>query len=274
MKRIAALLLICLLLPLAALAQTLGQGSQRVFDDAGLMTTAQIDSLETVIAAMRKTYNTDIVVLTSYDAKIDKTEAFADDYYDYNGFGQGTDRSGLLLLIDMTNRMVYLSTSGLMIRYVTDQRRDILLEIAYQSLEKQDYAGAAEQVLARLETYLKSGIPSNQYNQDEYGNIDAYRTLTMGETALSLAAGLIAGLIFVLAVRHRYGMKGSMYRYDMHANSTVSLTGATDVYLRTQVTKTPKASSGGRPGGFSGGGRSSTHHSSSGSVHGGGGRRF
>ncbi len=277
MKRIVAVVAVCmLLLPLAALGDSLGQGSQRVFDNAKLMSQSEIARLEDLIATIQKRYNMDIVVLTSNDAKTGRSLEYADDFYDSNGFGKGDDFSGLLFLIDMNNRVPTISTTGLMIRYVTDKRLSALLDTAYAYLSKAKYGDAAYMTLAQLSLYLQNGIPANQYNQDEEGNIDWYakpRDLTVGEAAIALLAGLAMGYVFFLAVRHKYGMKGSAYQYDVKKNAAVNITGATDVYLRTQVTRVPRATS--TTGGGGMGGRSGTHRSSSGRTHGGGsGRRF
>ena len=277
MKRIIALLAMCiLLLPLPALCETLGQGSQRVFDNAKLMGESEITKLENTISKLRKQYNMDIVVLTSNDAKTDRSKEFADDFYENNGFGAGGDSSGFLFFIDMHNRVPTISTEGMMIRYVTDVRLNALLDTAYAYLSSAKYGDAAYMTLAQLSLYLQNGIPANQYNQDEEGNIDRYvkpRDLTVGEAAIALAAGFAGAVILFFAVRHKYAMKGSAYRYDLGKNTAVNITGATDVYLRTQVIRVPRASSNSSGGGF--GGRSSTHRSSSGRIHGGGsGRRF
>jgi uncharacterized protein len=123
---------------------------------------------------------------------------------------------------------------------------------------------------------LSNGIPNRQYNEDEQGTVDRYvkpRAVTLGEAAIALLAGLLSGAVLFFSVRHAYAMKGSAYKYDLQTNTNVNITGATDVYLRTQVTRTLKASSSSGGTGF-GGGRSSTHHSSSGRVHGGGSRKF
>ena len=129
--------------------------------------------------------------------------------------------------------------------------------------------------LTQLTVYLSNGIPSGQYNQDEEGTIDRYvkpRAVTLGEAAIALLVGLLSGIVLFFTVRHAYAMKGSAYKYDLNKNTTVNVTGATDVFLRTQVSRTPKASSSG--GGGIGGMGSSTHRSFSGRVHGGGSRRF
>lgn len=276
MKRIIAVIAVCLLLlPLAALGETLGQGSQRVFDNAKLMSQSEIDRLESTIKLLKSQYKMDFVVLTSSDVPVDKSQDFADDFYDNNGFGAGDDFSGILFLIDMNNRLITVSTSGMMIRYLTDARLNTLLDAINTDLTNGKYGEAAYIALVQLSVYLTNGIPGGQYNQDEEGNIDRYvkpRAVTLGEAAIALLAGLLSGTVLFFAVRHAYAMKGSAYKYDLQKNTTVTVTGATDVYLRTQVTRTPRASSSG--GGGIGGGMSSTHRSSSGRIHGGGSRRF
>jgi uncharacterized protein len=277
MKKIIAVIAACFfLLPLFARAEPLGQGSQRVFDNAKLMSQSEIDRLEGTIKLLRSQYKMDFVVLTTNDVPTDKSQEYADDFYDNNGFGEGEDLSGILLLIDMNNRLVTVSTTGLMIRYITDARLSTLLDTVAPYLTGGEYGQGAFVALAQVSVYLSNGIPSGQYNQDEEGVIDRYvkpRAVTLGEAAIALLAGLLSGVILFFTVRHTYAMKGSAYKYDLNKNTAVTVTGATDVYLRTQVTRTVRASSSSGGGGFGGLG-SSTHRSSGGRVHGGGSRRF
>jgi uncharacterized protein len=269
MKKIGALTLALFFLigiPLAASASSLGAGSKRVFDYAGLMSASEITSLEALIKDARAQYGMDIAVLTSNDAKDGASQAYADDFYDYNGFGKGPDGDGFLLFIDMHNRVTTVSTKGIMIRYITDARLSVLLDIGYAYLHNGEYGKAVTVTLMQLKFYLQQGIPSGQYNYT------TEKTLTPGEMAVSLGAGLLTALVFISVVRHQYGLKGSTYKYDLQGNTTVSVTGAEDEYLRTSVVRTRRQmpSSGGG-GGFG----SSTHRSGSGSIHGGGsGRRF
>ena len=274
-KFIAVVLLILLLLPSIAIGETLAQGKSRVFDQAELMSDNDIKTLESAIAAMRRQYDMDFVILTSGDAKTDKSQEFADDFYDNNGFGAGEDADGFLFFIDMNNRVATVSTSGQMIRYLTDARLNTLFDAAYPYLSSGEYGKAAQAALSQVTAFLKNGIPEDQYNEDEYGGVSRYQkpmSLTFWEIVIAAAAGLISALILYFSVRHKYLMKGSAYSYDLNSNASVTITGATDVYLRTAVTRTPKASS---SSGGGGGGRSSTHHTSSGRSHGGGSsRRF
>ncbi len=274
-KRIALLICLLLLVP-CTLTYALGQTEQRVFDQAHLMGQSEIDRLESRIASMRSSYGMDFVVLTADDVKTGGSQAYADDFYDQNGFGTGSDAAGLLFLIDMANREIHVSTTGLMIRYMTDVRINTLLDAVIPYVSGGEYSEAADMALSQAEVFLKNGIPQGQYNQDEEGNVDPYRppvpkTVTLGEAAIALLTGLAGALILFFSVRGKYAMKGSAYSYNLQKNAAVNITGATDVYLRTQVTRVPRASAN-SGGGM--GGRSSTHRSSSGRSHGGGGRKF
>lgn len=263
-------------LTLPASAETLGEGSARVFDYAGLMSESEITELEALIAGMRSAYNMDFVVLTSNDALTGESMAYADDFYDYNGFGVGAEWDGFLFIIDMNNRVPTISTCGLMIRYVTDVRLNALLDTAYNYLAEEKFASAAYMTLSQLDGFIQEGIPSDQYNIDESGNKDYYndtvtvRALTGTEFIIALGIGLVCALILFLSVKYRYGLKGSTYKYNLNGNTVVNITAATDVYLRTNVVRVRKqSSSSGRGSG------SSTHSSSSGRSHGGGsGRSF
>jgi uncharacterized protein len=276
MKRLYAFIIAVLVitaLPLAVSAETLGEGSGRVFDYAGLMSENEISELESLISGLRTKYGMDLIVLTSNDASTGGSQAYADDFYDYNGFGTGTGRDGFLFFIDMNNRIQTISTSGIMIRYVNDERLSDMYDTAGNYLTDGEYGSAAYMTLNQLDGFIHDGIPSGQYNINENGNIDYYREtihmLTFNEFFIALLIGLFCALIFCLFIKHRYGLKGSKYKYNLSVNTTVNITGATDVYLRTSVVKTRKQTSSG------GGSGSSTHTSSSGSSHGGGsGRSF
>ena len=160
------------------LPERLGKGGRRVFDFAGLMSEREIASLEEIIANMRKQWNMDIIVLTSFDAKTDKSQDFADNFYDTNGFGEDSDFRGFVFFIDMHNRVGTVSTTGLMIRYVTDSRLDLFFDIVYPYLASGEYGQAAYMALDQISSYLSAGIPDGQYNQDEHGNKDFFETPT------------------------------------------------------------------------------------------------
>ena len=93
-------LLLCVLF---SLPSVFAAGDQRVYDQAGLFTQAEVQELEESVAEHRKSTQMDIVIVTTDDAQGKTSQAYADDFYDYNGFGEGSDNTGVLLLIDMDN---------------------------------------------------------------------------------------------------------------------------------------------------------------------------
>lgn len=66
----------------------------------------------------------------------------------------------------MDNRELYISTTGQMIRYMTDSRIEDVLDDVYGYASDADYYGAASAFLADTETCYANGISKDQYNYD------------------------------------------------------------------------------------------------------------
>lgn len=280
-RKLAVLLAALLLLVLCALPAL--AEPPMVVDDAILFNQNQIDQMETIITRIRSKYQMDVVILTTRSTPVTTDDrrlaAFADDYYDYNGYGLGTERHGLLFMIDMNNRYTYISTRGDMILYINDSREEELLDAAYEYLSSNRGKGTIA-FLQKLEELLADGIEEGTFVYDEVTGkriSGLYNKLTQDELILSLIAGLIAFFVPFASVHGAYNLKGKTYRYDVNANASRLLTVDSHRFIREKVTRTttPPPSSGGGGHGSSGGGRGSgVHVSSSGASHGGGGRHF
>ncbi len=281
-------LVFLLLLGQTVLAADLASGSARVFDQANLFTPTQEQTLEQEISKLRTAIKMDVVVLTSTGAKYSANDsqaekngmAFADDFYDQNGFGSGEAKSGLIYFIDMSNRMPIITTCGAMINYITDARLEIMLDAAWQPLADSDFVASVSSILQNTKKYVDSGIPEGQYQYDTETGMPTttpHKVLTIAEAGLAVGVGAVAAAILYFAVRATYQLKGSTYHYDLSEHSSVQITGSKDEYLRTSISRIPRPRppvNRGGGGGF-GGNRSGTHISGGGVTHGGGGgRRF
>ncbi|NLY45011.1 MAG: TPM domain-containing protein [Tissierella sp.] len=245
-----------------------------VIDNAGLMTEDEVTDLNQKANALSEEYNMDIVIVTADHLEGKTTREFADDYFDYNDFGRGASYDGILFLIDMENRIPYISTTGVAIRYFTDQRLDAILDLAYDSgLPEGDYYGAALGFLEGSENYLQKGISSDQYNEPEH--IPKENKLTSTDIIIGLLGGLGVGGVFVLSTISQYRFKKRPNPYSYRSNSAVNFHRNEDrlinsftthrVIPKPQPTNTSRSTSG----------RSTTHRSSSGRTHGGrSGRKF
>lgn len=242
-----------------------------VFDEAGLLSNEQITSLETEANQLSESYNMDIVITTTNDAQGKSPREYADDYFDYGGFGVGTDFDGILFLIDMDNREAYISTSGIGIRYLTDERIERILDEVFESgLSDGDYYGATMGFLNGTRNYLQMGIPSDQYNEPEDAVVP--NKLTFFDVLVGLIGGTTTGGIFYGTTKSKYKLRNPGNAFSYRNNSIVNVVPSEDKLVDSIVTNRiiPKPVNTNN----SSSGRSSTHRSSSGRSHGGGGRKF
>lgn len=274
-KRLSLVLALCLLcLSSLALADT-----PHVTDEADLFTSAEEAELEALILQFQEKTNMDFAVLTTEDDR-GSLQATADAFYEQGGYGLDEYRSGAAYYIDMYQRTPYLSTTGVMIDYLTDERIEAAHESSYDRLVQGDYAGAVEQMIYAVYGYVQAGIPEGQYRYDVVTGqrLTAFhKSLTPSEVLVCGLIALVLALLFIKNVQGRYALKGSTYSYDRAANAACTLTGQTDDYLRTTTVRAPKAPPPQPGGGGSShrSGGSGVHTSSGGMTHGGGaGRKF
>lgn len=295
-KGILICLLICTFLVMGSMAVWADQtgavsGQPRVFDQAGLFSETEIIQLEEKIAQCRKSTKMDVVIVSAYADGERSAEEYADDYYDYGGFGVGKKASGVLLLYYMDGPgqpggECYISTAGTMINMLTDERIESILDDVYGDLGNRDFAGATEHFLEDVKVYVKEGVESGQYTYDrDTGEIVRYHSIRLYEVAIAMViAGILAGSV-CLDIKKRYAMKQSSrevsnslqaYRADCAFHFSVAGDKMINKYVRSiPIPRNTSGGSGGRGhSGSSSAGRSTIHTSSSGSSHGGGGRRF
>ncbi|MBR5508863.1 MAG: TPM domain-containing protein [Lachnospiraceae bacterium] len=271
---IPAVLLLCL-----SFSQTvLAANTTYVIDDAGLFSKSEINAINDKIEQLQADTNMGYIVVTTEDAEGKSSQEYADDTYEASGVGIGDDYSGMLYLIDMDNREICISTEGQMIRYLTDDRIESILDSAFNDVADGNYADSALTVLEDAEDYIEEGIVSDQHNYDsETGESDYYYEDEGGFPIFSMLFGMIVGLIAALikyfVVKGDYQLTSDTYEYPLAEKSSLDLNVTEDRLVNKFVThrripKDPPPSSSGSSG------RSTVHHSSSGRTHGGGSRKF
>lgn len=239
-----------------------------VVDQADLLTDQEEAEIGSYIEEMSETWKQDYVVVTTDDAEGKDSEEYADDYYDYHGYQE----NGVLYLIDMDNRNVWISTSGAMIQFLTDSRIESVIDAGYGELKAGNYGQTFLFMLERTAMYMEKGIPDNQYTYNrDTGEVIRHYALSGWEITLAVIAALVCGGAFFGVTRARYQMKMGNYTYPFREKGRVRYTRREDLLVNQTIThrKIPKD-----PPSGGGGGQSSVHISSSGSSHGGGGRGF
>ena len=261
----------------------------RVFDMASLFSDDDITKLETSINTLKNTYPLDVAIVTTNDTEGKSTQVYADDFYEQMGFGYNDTYDGLLLLIDMGSREIYISTEGTMISYFTDERiSNILDDVAAYLSDGKNYE-AADRFLRDVQKYMDEGIRSDQYSVEgdfvyspnhephqpftnRYGD-----PLTPMNIMISAGIAAIAALIIALIARaiviHKYKNPRHTVPKTEPIRSSIHYSQREDRFVTSHTSRTRIQSNTSSTGGHSSG-RSSVHHSSSGRSHGGGGRKF
>lgn len=254
---------------------------QRVFDEAGLFTDAELDALEARIDELRASTSMDLVILTIDDAAGKTAREYADDYYDEGGFGVGQNASGALFLIDLDNRETYLSTCGAAIERINDAAVERILDNVYRRLSDGDFYKAADAFLDGAARYLAPASPSGG---------SAGGPMSEKQLLICLCGSALVTFLFCSGVRRSYrGPNESKLPPQKQHRVSFRLTQSDDEFLGRHTTSrhieppppptrsSTHLSAGGRTHGgggvrFSGG--ASRHTARSGRSHGGGGRRF
>ena len=234
----------------------------RVVDGADIFTDAQEDALARRMAEMSKQTSNDFVIVTVNSTGGLSHMEYADDFYDYNGYGLGPDYDGMLLLIcmDRSYRGWHISTHGDSFDRFRDRDIKDLNDALEPYLVDGDYYAAAEADLDGVEAVFTR--PAD-YRLQEAKSASVRRAVPA-----ALVIALIAALITIAVLRGKMKtvrQAGSAAGYMV--KDSFILRRESDTFLNSHVVKTRKESS------SSSGGHSS-HTSSSGRSHGGGGGRF
>ena len=100
----------------------------RLVDNAGLLDEDEALELESKLDEISQEYDCDVVILTEETINGAEPMDYADDYFDYEGYGMGEDNSGILFLITMSERKWWISTHGEAIYDFTDAGQEYIAE--------------------------------------------------------------------------------------------------------------------------------------------------
>ena len=239
---------------------------EKIYDFADLYTDEEEKNLYSAVYDYTQRRNLDLVIVTIND-NFESTQEYADDFYDYNNFGYGSDRDGLLFLVDMENRYVYISATGGAMTLYPDNECDMITEQVYTYFSDQNYYDGTYQMIKTLDTYYE--ISYNDSNIDEY----KYNTADVNYLYVFIFAIVCTIIGIVILIKRNDLVKVATTSEEYYDKGSKGVHRIKDVVIGHHVTKhaiehdTGSSSHG---GGFSGGG----HISSSGSSHTGGGHKF
>ena len=269
--RLFAVIILILIGQAGALAHV--QSGDNINDYLNYLTNDEVIELQTAINSVSTDYNLDVVLVITDQTDGKSSMKFADDFYDNNGFGKGDDYSGLLMLINMAEREVWISTAGKGIDIFTDSRISNMIDNVTNSLSNGKFFDACKIFIKDVRTYAHMGIPEGQYRLDTEVSVKrTYLEKVWGlirSVWVYIGALLIAGittLILSITSKGKVTITNRTYEED----GSFTLLDNWEEYIRESTTRTKietKSNS-------SSSNISSTHTGSSGRSHGGGGGKF
>lgn len=260
---ISALLMLALAVP--CLADT-----AKCIDDAMLLSADELQSVSDKLDEVSEKHGVDICILTTPSTYGESVESFADNYYDESPWGQGSERSGIMLMLSMAERDWYVSTCGDGIDTVTDYGVSYIIGgevVGY--LSEGDYAGAFlrfAEVCDDMLTQAESGKPYDVDNTVE--DVKEKHGFNPLGGLVSLVIGALTALFPTMMMKKDLKSVGNQIKATNYIkDGSLNLTDKSDRFLYRNVATVPivqNNSSGG----------SSTHVSVGGMTHGGGGGKF
>ena len=242
----------------------------RMVDMADILSDSEEADMLSKLDELSERQQVDVAIVTvnSLDGK--SPMEYADDFFDYNGYGFGDNRDGILYLINIESDGSYesgnswISTSGYAITAFTDEGIQFIGSQITPELTDGRFNAAFEEFIALADDFITQAKNGEAY---DVGNLPRGELPLARNVLIALAVGI------VVALTGTGIMKGQLKTVRMQAaaadymkSGSLNVTGRQDVFLYSHVDRRakPKQSS-------SGGGGSSTHSSSSGRTHGGGG---
>lgn len=240
----------------------------RLVDDADLLSDSEEGKLLATLDEISERQNCDVVVVTVDTIGDNTATEFADDFYDYNGYGAGKNRDGILLLISMADRDWAISTCGYGITAFTDAGQAYMVEQFKPALSDGDYYEAFDEYAALCDDFLTQAKNGKPYDNGNLPKEFPY-------VGLIICIGASIGVAFLVVNGMKNKLKSVRTKTDADAyvrQGSMRIAQNRDIFLYRTVNRTKRATESNSGSSHSSG--SSTHSSSSGTTHGGSSGKF
>ncbi len=235
----------------------------RLVDDVNLLTKEQKNTLEHRLDDISEKNKFDIAINIVDGVGFKSMMEYADDYFDYNGFGMGETRDGLVLVLSMSDRQWYVSTSGLGIDAITDKGLTVLMKPVLNKLGADEYYEAMKEFIVRTDDFVVEAKKGKPYVGRKLSSYDKTWISPLW-WAIPIGLLLSASMIFYHILATKTVVKQNLAQ-EYVVKDSIDITKSSDRFMYNNISKTRREKSSSS---------SSSHTSSSGSSHGGGGGSF
>lgn len=230
-------------------------------DNADLLTDSEERDLNSKLESLSEEQKCEVAIVTVHSLEGKNATEYADDFFDYNGYGYGSSDDGILLLVSMEDRDWAMSTHGYAIKAFTD------VGLNYMSNEFLPYLSSGDYRKAFLTfAELCDDLLTQARNGSPYGSNNI---LASNTNRILISLGI--GVVFAFIITGIMKSKLKSVRFQPAASSyvrrdSVNMRISRDLFLYSRIDRRAKPKNTGSG--------SSTHRSSSGRIHGGSRGKF
>lgn len=268
MKKIALTVFTLLFLIASLVTVFADRNLPLLIDDADLLTDSEEKLINSKLERISEDQQCEVAIVTVYSLDGKTFTEYADDLFDYNGYGYGDGDDGILLLVSMEDSDLDISTHGYAITAFTDIGLNYMADEFVPYLTSGDYEEAFSLYADLCDDLLAQARNGSPYGGKNISRSSGDKSFSFSRMLISLAIGALFALIITGIMKSklktvRFQPEAASYVRKDSLNITVSR----DLFIYRKVDRRaiPKNNS------SSG---SSVHTSSSGRSHGGISRKF
>lgn len=259
--------------------------TDNVKDYLNYLSDTEVQELQSRINEISNKFSLDTVIVITDNTDGKSSMQYADDFYDNNNYGLDAEKSGILMLVNMDAREVWISTKGSAITIFTDSTISTMVNDITRYLSDKDYNGASSKFLEKINYYCDKKLITN--NTDSVGNSSSesssdtemssaptsyFSRVNSRVTSLSTyITSLIISIVVTLIVTQKSKWKVTVNSRTYEGNGSFNLTHNKDILINENTTRTKIMKESNET---SSSNASTTHKSASKSTHGGGGGSF
>ena len=209
----------------------------RIVDYASVLSEYELEKLNSLADSTSNQYRCDVAVVFAESTNGEKIQTFADDLYDYNGYGYGNEADGIMLVIAVSDREYATVTSGYGMTAATGSALDYLEESFVDDLSANNWADAALSFITACGEVLYNAKYEQQNNsQPRQTELNPIRLIP-----INIVIGLVIGFIVVEIMKSKHkSVSKKTEASDYLRNGSFKLTYTNDRFVRSQVNRIKK----------------------------------
>ena len=225
--------------------------NEKVYDFAELLSSTEEDNLYKQIKSFVDGTELDFAVVTIKENNKGSAQTYAHDFYDFNYFAG----NGLLFLIDMDTRTIYMVTKGSAVDLFPNSRMEPILGNVYKKVSDGKYYDACSTFLTSISAFVDIG--EVQADEDVVVNEDGTisKDLHIGEVLIFALVGTVVVILIMIGM-NRMVNKATSSREFLNKD-TMKILNISEMFLGSHTSKTAIQKNSSSGGVSSGSGRRS-----------------